>query len=151
MAELGMEASVNPYYLWALSDKYAEHGLGQERAENLVALKLLVDRDIPLSFHSDFSMAPVEPLTLAWTAVNRATSEGSLMSQEQRITVYEALKAITVDAARALNLEDEIGTLEAGKVANFTILEANPLEISPASLKDLKVKAVVYRGAVHRN
>jgi hypothetical protein len=151
MAELGMEASVNPYYLWALADKYAGNGLGPERAENLVALKLLVDRDIPLSFHSDFSMAPVEPLTLAWTAVNRQTSQGSLVSQEQRIPLYDALQAITVNAARALNLEDKIGTLEAGKTANFTILRDNPFDIDPLALKDIEIAAVVYNGTYYDN
>ena len=75
MAVLGIEASVNPYYLWALSDKYSEYGLEKKRAENLVAIKLLTDEGIPVSFHSDFSMAPVEPLTLVWTAVNRVKLE----------------------------------------------------------------------------
>jgi predicted amidohydrolase YtcJ len=151
MAELGMEASVNPYYLWALADKYSEHGLGPKRAENLVALKLLVDREIPLSFHSDFSMAPVEPLTLAWTAVNRVTSQGSAFSQDQRIPLYDALKAVTVNAARALDLEGEIGTLEPGKTANFTVLRDNPFEIDPLRLKDNEVKGVVYRGNYYEN
>lgn len=149
MAELGMEASVNPYYLWALADKYAEHGLGPDRAENLVALKLLVDRNIPLSFHSDFSMAPVEPLTLVWAAVNRSTAQGRRVSQEQRISVYEALQAITIEAARSLNLEDEIGSLEPGKLANFTILETNPLEIDTMKLKDIEIMGVVYKGRFH--
>jgi predicted amidohydrolase YtcJ len=151
MAELGMEASVNPYYLWALADKYSEHGLGPERAENLVALKLLVDREIPLSFHSDFSMAPAEPLTLAWTAVNRVTAEGSRMSQDMRIGVYEALRAITIDAARTLSLESEIGSLEPGKVANFTIIDKNPLQADPIQLNDLQVTGVVYRGDFFAN
>ncbi|MDE0537067.1 amidohydrolase family protein, partial [Tenacibaculum sp. L6] len=108
-----------PYYLWALADKYSEFGLGSDRAENLVALKLLTDQNIPLSFHSDFSMAPVEPLTLVWTAVNRQTSQGSKFSQDQRITVFDAMKAITIDAARTLNLENEIGSLKVNKIANF--------------------------------
>lgn len=151
MAELDMEASVNPYYLWALADKYSEHGLGPKRAENLVALRLLVERDIPLSFHSDFSMAPVEPLTLAWTAVNRITSQGSAFSQDQRIPLYEALKAVTVNAARALDLEGEIGTLEPGKTANFTILRDNPFEVDSMRLKDNEVKGIVYRGIFYAN
>jgi len=146
MADLGMEASVNPYYLWALADKYSEFGLGPDRAENLVALKLLTDNAIPLSFHSDFSMAPVEPLTLAWTAVNRETSQGSKFSQDQRISVFNAMKAITTDAARCLNLENEIGSIKQGKVANFTILRQNPFKIDPTKIKDIEVKGVVYRG-----
>ena len=151
MAELKMEASVNPYYLWALADKYAEFGLGQQRAENLVALKLLTDRGVPLSFHSDFSMAPAEPLTLAWTAVNRETSQGSRFSQDQRISAYDAMKAITIEAARCLNLENEIGSIREGKAANFTILKENPLKVNPVRLKDIPVGGVVYRGAYKAN
>ena len=74
IADMGVEASVNPYYLWALADKYSEHGLGPERGENLVALNSLAKRNVPTSYHSDFAMAPIEPLTLAWTAINRITS-----------------------------------------------------------------------------
>ena len=149
MADLGMEASVNPYYLWALADKYAAFGLGSERAENLVALKLLTDQNIPLSFHSDFSMAPVEPLTLVWTAVNRKTSQGSKFSQDQRISVFDAMKAITIDAARTLNLENEIGSLKVGKIANFTILNENPFKIDPLKIKDIDIFGIVYKGDFH--
>ncbi len=140
MKDLGIEASVNPYYLWALADKYSEFGLGKERAENLVAVKLLTDHNIPLSFHSDFSMAPVEPLTLAWTAINRQTSQGSKFSQDQKITVFDAMKAITIDAARTLNLENEIGSIKDGKKANFTILKENPFTVDPIKTKDIKVQ-----------
>ncbi len=146
MADLGIEASVNPYYLWALADKYAEFGLGPDRAENLVALKLLTDQNIPLSFHSDFSMAPVEPLTLVWTAVNRQTSKGNNFSQDQRISVFDAMKAVTIDAARALNLENVIGSLKVDKIANFTILNENPFKIDPLKIKDIDIFGIVYKG-----
>lgn len=151
MANLGIEASVNPYYLWALADKYSEVGLGAERAENLVAIKLLTDRKIPISFHSDFSMAPVEPLTLAWTAINRVTSQGSQFSQDQKISIFKGLKAVTIDAARTLNLENEIGSLKEGKRANFTILKENPFKINPMRIKDILVKGVVFNGEFHSN
>ena len=146
VADLGMEASVNPYYLWALADKYSEIGLGKQRGENLVRINSLADKNVPISFHSDFSMAPMEPLTLAWTAVNRVTSQGSRFSQDQRVDVYTALQAITINAARVLNLENEIGSIEVGKTANFVLLDENPLQIDPIMLKDIKVLGTVYRG-----
>ena len=146
VADLGMDASVNPYYLWALADKYSEIGLGKERGENLVRINSLAEKNVPISFHSDFSMAPMEPLTLAWTAVNRVTSQGSRFSQDQRVDVYTALQAITINAARVLNLENEIGSIEVGKTANFVLLDENPLQIDPIMLKDIKVLGTVYRG-----
>lgn len=142
----GIEASVNPYYLWALADKYSQTGLGKQRAENLERIKELTSRGIPVSFHSDFAMAPAEPLTLAWTAINRVTGEGSKFSQDQRLDVYIAMKGITIDAARTLNQEDKIGSIKVGKVANFTILEQSPFTIDPMMIKDIPVFAVVHRG-----
>ena len=146
MQELGIEVSANPYYLWALSDKYSEYGLGKDRAENMVHMKSLKERNIPFSLHSDFGMAPLEPLTLAWTAVNRMTSEHTLVSQDQRIDAYTAMQGITINAARTLNLENEIGSIKKGKRANFTLLEENPLKVKPMHIKDIKVIGVVYNG-----
>ena len=146
MKELGIEGSVNPYYLWALTDKYSKYGLGKKRAENMVPMKLLADRNISFSLHSDFGMAPLEPLTLVWTAVNRMTSGGHFVSQDQRIDAYTALKGITINAARTLSLEKDMGSIKVGKVANFTLLEENPLKVKPMHIKDIKVLGVVYHG-----
>ncbi|WP_053970349.1 amidohydrolase [Mangrovimonas sp. ST2L15] len=151
IAKLEIEGSVNPYYLWALADKYSEIGLGKERGENLVRIKSLVSRGVPVSFHSDFAMAPVEPLTLAWTAINRNTSQGSKFSQDQRLSVYEGMKGITIDAAGTLSLEDQIGSIEEGKQADFTILAKNPFKIDPMEIKDIQISGVVHKGQFHIN
>ena len=151
IADMGVEASVNPYYLWALSDKYAENGLGTKRGENLVALNSLAKRNVPTSYHSDFAMAPIEPLTLAWTAINRVTSNNNKVSQDQRVNTYTAMKAITISAARTLNLEGDIGSIESGKTANFTILKENPFKVDPMLIKDITVLATVYKGKLHVN
>ena len=146
IASLGIEASVNPFYLWALADKYGEFGLGDERAHNLVRIKSLTDRNVPVSFHSDFSMAPIEPLTLVWTAVNRIASEGLAYSADQKIDVYTALKAITIGAARTINQEHKIGSIKVGKKANFVILDKNPMRVEPQTIKDIKVYGTVFSG-----
>lgn len=149
--DLGMETSVNPYYLWALADKYSEFGLGKERAENLVRINELSERNIPVSYHSDFAMAPAEPLTLAWTAINRETAENSKFSQDQRVDVFTAMKAITITAARTLNQENNIGSIKEGKKANFTILKENPFKVDPMHIKDIKVIGVIYKGTEYLN
>ncbi len=146
MKELGIEASANPYYLWALAEKYSKYGLGPKRAQNLVHMKSLQERGIPFSLHSDFGMAPAEPLTLAWTAINRMTDKETLVSQDQRIDVFTAMKGITINAARTLNLENEIGSIKKGKTANFTILEENPFKVKKMHIKDIEVAGVVFRG-----
>jgi hypothetical protein len=147
MKKLGVEASVNPYYLWALADKYSEHGLGPDRAQNMVHMKSLVDRGIPFSLHSDFGMAPLQPMTLAWTAINRMTSKHTLVSQDQRISVFDAMKGITITAARTLEQEDKIGSIKEGKTANFTILAENPFKVDPMHIKDITIIGSVFRGA----
>ncbi|HIP37846.1 MAG TPA: hypothetical protein EYG88_00355 [Desulfocapsa sulfexigens] len=151
MADMNIEASANPYYLWALADKYSETGMGPERAANMVAMKELTKRNIPLSLHSDFAMAPAEPLLLAWVAANRIVASGKVMNPEQKISVYDAMKGITITAAHTFEMEDKIGSIKVGKEATFTILTQNPFKIAPEKLKDIPVAGVVYKGRMKLN
>jgi len=125
--------------------------LGKDSGETLVRIKSLTGRGVPVSFHSDFAMAPIEPLTLVWTAINRVTSQNSKFSQDQRIDVYIALKGITITAARTLNLENNIGSIKAGKMADLTIIAENPLKIDPMKIKDIKVLETVFKGRSNQN
>ena len=147
-ARLGVVISAQPNYLWALGDMYARHGMGGDRAAVMSRIGAMVRNGIPTSLHSDFTMAPAAPLTLAWIAANRLTAEGVLMAPEERLTVRQALCAVTIDAAFALRMEQEIGSIVAGKRADFTVLEQDPLRVPVERLKDIPIWGTVFEGRV---
>jgi predicted amidohydrolase YtcJ len=148
MARLGAMVSANPYYLYALGDVYAAHGLGPERAAHMVRLGSLARAGVAISLHSDFTMAPVEPLRLASVAVNRRSASGKVLAPDERLDVAQALRAVTLDAARAIRLEDEIGSIEVGKRADFTVLERDPFEAPPEVLAETPIWGTVFEGEV---
>ncbi len=150
-ADLGVEISANPYYLWALADKYSETGLGPERAAYMVALKEFTKRGVPVSLHSDFAMAPAEPLLLAWVAANRIVASGKVMNPDEKISVYNAMKGVTITAAHTFEMDSVIGSIKVGKEATFTLLEQNPFKIVPEKLKDIPVMGVIYKGVEYLN
>ena len=151
LSKLGGIVSVNPYYVYVLADRYSEVGLGPARAQYMVRTSSLLKNNIPLSLHSDTPMAPASPLTLAWCAVNRLTMSGKVAGPEERISVKDALKAITINAAFLLQKEKEIGSIAVGKIADFTILEQDPLTVQPKQLKDIHVWGNVFEGKIYQN
>jgi hypothetical protein len=102
-----------------------------------------------VSFHSDFMMAPTEPLFLAWIAATRTTQNGNVVAPTERLSLVQALRGITIDAAWALKLDHEIGSIVAGKRADFCVLEDDPFELGASSLKDIRVAGTVFEGTVH--
>jgi predicted amidohydrolase YtcJ len=147
-ARLGAIVSANPYYVTALAGRYDDVGIGPERAARMVPLKDAADVGMHISFHSDMPMAPAKPMQLVWSAVNRFTAEGDVAGPEQRVDLDTALRAITIDAAHSIRLENEVGSITPGKYANFTILEANPYEVAPEDLADVGVWGTVLEGRV---
>ena len=145
---LGAIVSGNPYYPVALSDNYRTNGLEPERADAMVRMGDVEKAGIWYSFHSDMPMAPGQPLLLMWTAVNRVTHEGNVRAPEQRVSRLGALRAVTLDAAYSLQLEKEVGSIVAGKLANFTVLADNPVTIDPMKIKDIAVWGTVHEGRV---
>lgn len=150
MAALGAHASVNPYFIFALADSYASLGLGPERASQIVRCGSLLRSGMKISFHSDFMMAPTEPLLLAWCAATRTTKAGNVVSPEERLNLMQALRGITIDAAFALKMDHEIGSIVVGKKADFTILEDDPFEMGVDRLKDVRISGTIFEGQVHR-
>lgn len=149
VAEFGAAVSANPYYVTFLADLYSGVGLGADRARRITPLRGLADRGVLIGLHSDFGMAPADPLALAWSAITRTTLSGKQMNPPAGLTIDEALRAITVDAAHILGLEKDIGSIEAGKLADFAVLEADPTEVPVEELKDIEVWGVVFDGEPH--
>ena len=148
ISRLGAFVSANPFYPVVLANRYSEVGIGPERAEEMVRLGDVVRAGIPLSLHADMPMAPGRPLLLMWSAVNRGTVDGNVVAPEQRISPEQALRAVTIEAARSLRLEDRVGTIEPGKLANITVLAENPLDVDPGTIKDIGVVATIHEGRV---
>lgn len=149
LASMGILASVNPYFIHSLADTYSILGLGGDRASQIVRAGSMVRAGIPVSFHSDYPMAPVEPLFLAWCAATRRSRSGKVMSPSEQLTLDQALRGITIDAAYALRMDHEIGSIVAGKKADFTILESDPYDTGVDGLKDLRIWGTVMDGQVH--
>ena len=149
MAALGMVVSANPYYQFILSDIYADQWLGNDRARKMVPLGSLARAGVPFALHSDSPMAPLSPLTLAATAVERKTINGNINHRLERISVDSALRAITIDAAWIMGWEDRIGSIRAGKIADFTILNEDPYEVSVSMLKDIDIWGTVFEGKAY--
>jgi predicted amidohydrolase YtcJ len=149
LARMGIAVSNNAYYLHELAPIYARHGLGPGRAADISPLGGLARVGVPISFHSDYLMAPAEPLRLVWVAVNRIASDGRVWGEGQKLSLDLALRAITVEAAWSLGLEHEIGSIEPGKKADFTVLEQDPYAVDPLAIKDIGIWGTVLEGRPH--
>ena len=146
MADLGALASVNAYYVHELGDAYWKRSIGFERASQMSRLGTLARYNITTALHTDFTMAPALPLNSAWVAANRMTEAGTFVCPEECLTVEQAMRAITIDAAYVIGMEHEVGSIRAGKKADFTVLEADPFDVGAMGLKDIPIWGTVFEG-----
>ena len=145
---LGAQVSANVYYLHELSDSYAQSGIGYERASQMARIGSCFAAGINTTVHSDFTMAPAEPLNSMWVAVNRINHAGEVMAATEKLSQHQALEAITINAAHAIGMADITGSLRAGKRADFTVLNDDPLTCDPMALRDIGIAATVFEGKV---
>ncbi len=146
IARAGLMVSAQPNYIRVLGDAYGREGLGRDRASVMNRLGSMERSAIPLGLHSDFNMAPVNPLYLAWIAANRLTIEGSVLAPDERVSIDKALRAITLEAAQVIGLDASVGSLAAGKRADMVVLDRDPYAGGAAALRDVSVEGVVFEG-----
>ncbi len=152
---LNVIAEVNPYHL---SDdmRWMEERIGHNRSKGAYAFKSLLDNGAGLVFGSDWPGTNAaeyftHPKYLLHAAVNRTTVEGTPEGgwfPEQKISMAEALRAYTINAANATFDGDVKGSLKTGKRADLVILDRNPLEIAPQDILRLKVDLTMVDGKV---
>jgi predicted amidohydrolase YtcJ len=144
---LGAEVTFLPDLLYLYGAAYRDQILGPGRAEFIVPMGASLKAGIPFSLHTDAPVSPPGPLRLVQIAVTRRCEiDNSVIGPDQAITVDEALKAITIHAARQIGLEDTIGTLEAAKEADLTILDADPFKTHPDQISAIKVSETWVAG-----
>jgi hypothetical protein len=146
MKKLGVIPSffVNHVHYWG--DRHRDIFLGPDRAAGINPLHLTMKQGMIFSLHSDLPVTPVEPMFSMQCAVNRMTSGGEVLGPNQRIPVIEALKAYTSYAAHCSFEEDSKGSIEAGKLADFAVLSANPLAVAPHEIGGITVLQTVVGG-----
>lgn len=148
MATLGLCANLFTNHLWYWGDQHYTMTVGPDRANRLNACASALAAGVPLAIHSDAPVTPLAPLFTAWCAVNRVTPSGRVLGKAERISVPQALHAITLGAAWTIKLDQEIGSIECGKRADFCVLEDDPLAVDPMALKDVRVWGTVLSGRV---
>ena len=146
MKELGITPSffVGHVYYWG--DRHRDIFLGDERASRISPLASALRNGLRFTVHNDTPVTPVNPLLLVWCSVNRLTREEKVLGPDQRIGTYEALRAVTIDAAWQNFEEQSKGSIEPGKLADFVVLAENPLEVHPEHLKDIEVVETIVGG-----
>jgi predicted amidohydrolase YtcJ len=146
MAELGIIPSffaAHPFY-WG--DWHRDQAIGPERAAFISPLVAAKARGLAYTMHTDSPVVPPDVLHLLWVAVNRETRSGEILGPDQRASALDALRAVTLNAARQYSEEADKGSITPGKRADFAILSANPLKVPPADIRTITVLETVKDG-----
>lgn len=145
MAALGIIPSFFAAHVWYWGDVHMEN-FGAHRAASISPLAEALKLGLPFTLHQDTPVIQPNMLESVWCAVNRVTRHGTVLGPEYRISPREALKAVTVNAAYQYGLEAERGTLEAGKAADFVILDRDPTAVEPMEIREIRVLETVKDG-----
>lgn len=144
-AELGLTAVVQPSFLWYLGDDYAPL-MGERRAPWLYRGQGFLDHGVALAGSSDRPVTEGAPLRAVQVMVERASSSGLPIGPKEAMSVHDALYAYTMGGAYACRSEDSLGSLSAGKCADWVVLDADPCEVPVERIGDVAVVSTHVAG-----
>jgi predicted amidohydrolase YtcJ len=131
-------------YIYYHGEKWAQYG--DEKMRSMFAHRWFVDAGIPVPGASDYTPGPFEPMMAIQSMVTRKDYGGRVWGANQKVTVDEALKIATLNGAHASSEEQLKGSIVAGKLADFVMLEKDPHEVNPDEIKDIKINRTVVGG-----
>ena len=146
MRELKIIPSYFSTHTFYWGDWHRDSVFGEERAMRISPTKSSLDRNMPFTVHNDAPVVPPDMIRLLWSTTNRKTRSGKVLGEEQKISTYSALEAMTINAAYQHYEEDIKGTIEVGKQADLVVLSEDPLSIHPENLLNVKVVATYSKG-----
>ena len=146
MKELKIIPSYFSTHTFYWGDWHRDSVFGKDRAIRISPTKSTLNRNMPFTVHNDAPVVPPDMIRLLWSTTNRKTRSGKVLGEEQKISTYSALEAMTINAAYQ-HFEDDIkGSIEVGKLADLVVLSEDPLSIDAKNLLEVNVVATFSRG-----
>ena len=131
-------------YVYYHGEKWQEYG--EEKMRWMFAHRSFLDAGIDAPGASDYTPGPFEPLMAIQSMVTRTDYKGRVWGANQKVTVDEALRIGTINGARASREEAIKGSITAGKLADFVLLDKDPHDVVPNEIKDIRVARTVVGG-----
>lgn len=149
-ARLGMCVNFFSNHIYYWGDAHYTQTMGADRANRMDAAGTASELGITFGLHSDAPITQLNPLFTAWCAVQRQTASGRVLGEAERLSVADALRAITLGAAFTIGMDDVIGSIEIGKFADFAVLDEDPSEVPAERLGQLRVWGTILGGRAHQ-
>ena len=134
-------------HIYYLGDIHIKN-LGIKRAEHISPAGSSLKENILFTFHQDTPVIEPDMFETIWCAVNRTTRDGKVLGEDEKISVLEAIKTVTINAAYQYGEEEIKGSLKAGKNADFIIVDKNPLKVAKDELRNIKILETIKDGKV---
>lgn len=148
MAELGIIPSFFASHPFFWGDWHRDQAIGPERAAFISPLVAAKARGLAYTMHTDSPVVPPDIIHLLWVAMNRETRSGDILGPDQRASALDALRAVTLNAARQYSEEADKGSITPGKRADFVILSNSPLKVPPAEIRSITVLETIKDGKI---
>ncbi|CAM1360305.1 Metal-dependent amidohydrolase [Tenacibaculum sediminilitoris] len=145
--DMNMIASLFPLHTFYWGDWHKEL-IGDSLVQKISPVKTALNKGIDITIHTDAPVALPNLMRVVWTAVARTSRSGKIIGPDERLTPYQALKAITIWSAYQHYEEDKKGSLENGKLADLVVLDKNPLKVNVEDIKDIQVLKTIKEGKI---